>query len=63
MELLSFDADEGKDDSFNKSNINNHQLNVDSILDDIGLQQYKTLFQMNEVIQFCFVTQSIGKLS
>lgn len=52
MELLSFDEDEGKDDSFNKSNINNHQLNVDSILDDMGLKQYKTLFHTQEVIHF-----------
>lgn len=54
MDLLSFDLDEARDTSFNKSNINNRHLNVSMILDDIGLKQYKTLFELQEVNERLF---------
>lgn len=40
---------DGYENSFNISNINNRRLNVSTILDDLGLKQYKGLFEMQEV--------------
>lgn len=49
MDSLSYDVDDDIDNSFNKSNINDRHLNVSTILDDLGLKQYKALFQTQEV--------------
>lgn len=46
---MSFDADSDQQNYSINSNINNRNLNMSSVLDDLGLKQYKTLFDMEEV--------------
>lgn len=49
------DLDGDQQDYFNWSNINNRHLNISSVLDEIGLKQYKSLFETEEVHVQLFV--------
>lgn len=53
VDCYRFESLNAKEDenSCNTSNINNRHLNVSTLLEDLGLKQYKGLFQMEEVTE------------
>lgn len=48
-ESLPFELEGDQQNFINISNINNRHLNMSSILDDLGLKEYKTMFEIEEV--------------
>ncbi|XP_037032103.1 ankyrin repeat and SAM domain-containing protein 6-like [Bradysia coprophila] len=59
---ISCDLDDDQPDSFNASNINNRHLNISSVLDEIGMKQYKSLFETEEIDLMAFLLLTDGDL-
>lgn len=51
-ESLPFDLEGDQQGFINISNINDRHLDMSSILDDLGLKEYKSLFEIEEVNHF-----------